>query len=100
MALSKDEQDQLDALQRKASEPDEDEYDIEIWDETGAGAKVPYRKAKTWLQRFGIDMPEPPPEGTENPEGEGKPTPKAKKANASVRPVGVPQRFFGGKQAS
>lgn len=100
MALSKDEQEQLDALTRKAAESEDDDFDIEIWDENGAGAKVPYRKGKTWLQRFGIDV-EPASEGTEDTETEtGKNAPKTKKANASVKPIGVSQRYFGGNKAS
>jgi hypothetical protein len=63
MALTPDEQAALDALTKKAAETDEDDFHIEIWDETGAGAKVPYSKGKTWLQRFGIDLPvEPAPD--------------------------------------
>jgi hypothetical protein len=93
MALSKDEQTQLDALTRKASEPDE-EFDIEIWDETGAGAKVPYSKGRSWLNRFGIDLPTEPPE-TE-PESEPK-APKARQPKAQPGPTtsNVTQRYFG-----
>lgn len=99
MALSKDEQAALEALQRKASEPDE-EFDIEIWDETGAGAKVPYSKGRSWLARFGIDMPEPAPES--EPEPEGKPASKArtKPGPTSTSQGNVTQRYFGKDKAS
>ena len=72
MALSKDEQAQLDALTRKASEPDED-FSIEIWDETGAGAKVPYSKGRSWLNRFGIDLPDTPADEPDEPKPASKP---------------------------
>lgn len=91
MALSKDEQAQLDALTRKATEPDED-FDIEIWDDTGAGAKVPYSKGRTWLNRFGIDLPTEAPES--EPEPEGKPAPKARK-QPGPQTSNVTQRYFG-----
>jgi len=75
MPLSDDERQQLEALMAKDQEPDPDDYDIEIWDETGAGAKVPYRKGKTWLQRFGIDLPEQPPKPDKTDKPEAKPEP-------------------------
>jgi hypothetical protein len=65
MALSPEQKAQLEELTRLANEPDEDDFDIEIWDETGAGAKVPYHKGKTWLQRFGIDLPLPDASGSD-----------------------------------
>lgn len=95
MGLSKEEQDQLDALTAKANEPDEDDFDIEIWDEKGAGAKVPYRKGKTWLQRFGIDLPETPEDDeTQAP----KKTPG--KTTTGEASGGHAQRYFGNKRAS
>jgi hypothetical protein len=98
MGLSEEEKAQLERLTAKAKEPDDDDFEIEIWDNTGAGAKVPYRKGKSWLQRFGIDLPE-------TPEGEeGEPEPKArrggKQAGGSDN-VTHATKYFGGKnQAS
>lgn len=93
MALSKDEQAQLDALTRKASEPDED-FSIEIWDETGAGAKVPYSKGRTWLNRFGIDLPDVEAE----PEGDDKPAPKPRAVkSAPAGDEGHAAKYFGNK---
>lgn len=94
MALTEDERKQLEALQAKESEPDaDDDFDIEIWDENGAGAKVPYSKGRKWLARFGIDVEEPSSEdaGTTNGDA-GKPT-KTKPATRE----GTPQRYFGSK---
>jgi hypothetical protein len=57
MALSKEEQEQLDALTAKANAPEEDEdFEMEIYDGS-KGARVPYRKGRSWLQQnFGIDL--------------------------------------------
>lgn len=92
MALSKEEQDTLDALTAKASEPDADDFAIEIWDETGAGAKVPFSQGKTWLARFGIGVETPAPD--EGKPDKGKPKPAA----ADAAPDGV-LRHFGRKPA-
>lgn len=95
MALSREEQDQLDALQRKAQEADDDDnFDVEIWDETGAGAKVPYRKGKSWLQRFGIDV-EPPADDSSN---DDKSDSKSKPKNDKQDRPGPAGRYFGAKK--
>jgi hypothetical protein len=72
MPLSDDEKAQLAALQAKENEPDED-YQIEIWDETGAGAKLPFSQGRTWLQRFGIGVPEPTEDEPKTPKGKAAP---------------------------
>lgn len=88
MALSDEEKAQLDALTKKANEPEPEDFSIEIWDETGAGAKVPYSQGKSWLQRFGIGLDEPEPEAEP-----GKP--KAVKTDDKQPPA---QRYFGSKK--
>lgn len=98
MALTDEEKAQLAALQKKESEPDDSDFDIEIWDETGAGAKVPYRKGRTWLQRFGIDL-DPEPEGEGEGEGEGqaasgKPRGSSAKGQANVTHAA---KYFGNR---
>jgi hypothetical protein len=93
MALSKDEQATLDALNAKATEPEED-FSIEIWDESGAGAKVPYSKGRSWLARFGIDVEAlPSPEAEEGTSGT-----KAKPAANSKDTVVT--RHFGPKKSA
>jgi len=72
MALTDDEKQTLEALQKKASEPEPDAFDIEIWDETGAGAKVPYSKGRQWLARFGIDVEPPKPEDVKDDKTDDK----------------------------
>lgn len=94
MALSKDEQAQLDALTAKASEPDAEDFSIEIWDETGAGAKVPFSQGKQWLSRFGIGVEAPAPDAETDPKGPKKTAPKTDEG----RPDNVATRHFGPKK--
>jgi hypothetical protein len=82
MALTDDEKQLLERLTAKQNEKDDDDFDVEIWDEKGAGARVPYRKGKTFLQRFGIDV--------EPPAKDDKPEPDKDKPGAATR-------YFGGK---
>ena len=62
MALTPEQQEQLDELNRLSQEPDDDEeYEIEIYSSDGSGARLPYKKGKSWLQKtFGIDMGDAP----------------------------------------
>lgn len=57
-------QEQMDAL---AAEDDDDDYEIEIYSPGGHGARLPYRKGKSWLaENFGIDadtLQKPGPDG-------------------------------------
>lgn len=87
MGLSKEEKEQLEALTRKANEPDEDDrYEIEI----GSGdkyARVPYRKGRGFLQEhFGIDLdPSPESDDDQDPAAErdnGKGKDKAQRSKA------------------
>lgn len=98
MALTPDEKAMLDKLTQKANEPDADDFDIEIWDETGAGARVPYHKGKAWLQKFGIDLPEEPAADAGD-QGQGKPAKPASGGAAPVDTGGTAQRYFGPQRA-
>jgi hypothetical protein len=62
MALTPEQQEQLDELNRLSQEPDDDEeYEIEIYSSDGSGARLPYKKGKSWLQKtFGIDIGDAP----------------------------------------
>jgi hypothetical protein len=94
MALTPEEKATLDALTQKANQPDEDDFDIEIWDETGAGAKVPYHKGRKWLERFGIDLPIPDAVTGTDPK-----SPKVKPEGTGDAPAGdTAQRYFGGNR--
>lgn len=84
MALSEEQQAQLDELNRLANEPDDDDdFEIEIYSSDGSGARLPYRKGKSWIQKtFGIDVDPLKPSddktpakgGTKKPTGDGEPT--------------------------
>jgi hypothetical protein len=97
MALSPEEQSQLDALTAKQSQPDDSDFDIEIWDETGAGARVPYSKGRSWLNRFGIDMPEEPPADQAGEGDQAQPVKGAPRGKAAAQRGTVAQGYFGKK---
>lgn len=72
--LTPEQAQQLKDLQAQADAPDEDDYDVEIWD-GDKGARVPYSKGRGWLSKtFGIDLGDPP--AADDP---GKPDAKAGK---------------------
>lgn len=93
MPLSDEEKATLEALTKKANEPDEDDFAIEIWDETGAGAKVPFSKGQDWLRRFGIGVEPPADDKTSKP----KP---ADSSGQGDKPAPPAQRYFGSKKVS
>ncbi len=101
MALTPEEKATLESLTEKANQPDEPDEYVEIWDETGAGAKVKRASAKTWLQRFGIDLDEiTGEEETENPKSE-KRTGGRRAAPIQTDNVTHAAKYFGNKnQAS
>jgi len=94
MALSKEEQEQLDALTAKASAPEEEEdFEMEIYDGP-KGARVPYRKGRKWLQdNFNIDLdPDPASEADDDgkdsaAKNDGKPG-KAQSGKPDPEPAG------------
>lgn len=94
MALSPEEQAQLDALTAKATATEDDDFDVEIWDGEGNGARVPYRKGKSWLQKFGIDLPEPTEETDE-----AKPATRPKGKTTQDGNVTHAAKYFGTKNA-
>ena len=58
--LTDAQQKQLDELTALASAPDEEDFEVQIW-EGDKGAQVPYSKGRSWLQKtFGIDLGDPP----------------------------------------
>jgi hypothetical protein len=73
--LTPEQAQQLKDLQAQADAPDDEDFDVEIWD-GDKGARVPYSKGRSWLGKtFGFDLGDPPAidEGTE-----GKPAKAAK----------------------
>lgn len=98
MALSKDEQDQLDALTAKAQQADEDDDNepIEIWDKEGNGARLPAKHGREWLESHGFVAARKAPDdsGSDNgDDGNGD----AKKPRGKTTPAraGAAQRYFG-----
>lgn len=79
---------QLRELEQLRDSPDPaDDFDIEIWDDSGKGARVPYSKGRPWVQRiFGIDLDEDKPEDEAG--DESKPEQDGKPAGADVRRFG------------
>jgi hypothetical protein len=85
--LTPEQQKQLDELAALRDAPDESsDFEIEIWSGDGNGARVPYSKGRTWLQKnFGIDL-DPPADPQTDPNA--PPDPEAGKQ----RPSG---KYFG-----
>jgi len=64
-------------LERQLKEDDEaeDDFEIEIGNASGEYARVPYRKGKGFLARFGLDaddLPKQDPEGAPEDKPKGK----------------------------
>lgn len=70
--LSKEERAELEQRLRDDDAEGDDDYEVEI----GTGdnyTRVPYSKAKSWLQKtFGIDLDEQPQDDTPEDKGKGK----------------------------
>lgn len=70
--------DEFNARMAEPEGPDEDDFDIEIFTPEGHGARLPYRKGRTYLaQHFGIDVGDIPPGagasgGQQPPQQQGK----------------------------
>jgi hypothetical protein len=68
--LNDDEKSLLDKLLKKQDEPDDDDFEVELWN-GDKGAKLPFSKARKFLSdAFGVDLGEPPDAG--EAEGDGK----------------------------
>jgi hypothetical protein len=93
MALSAEEQAQLDALTEKANAKDpEPDFEMEIYDGP-KGARVPYSKGRKWLQdNFNIDLdPDPASEAGDDgkdpaAKNQGKPGTKSTKESGGKDP--------------
>ena len=71
--LSPEQAKQLKELTDLANAPDDEDFEVEIFDGE-KGARVPYSKGRSWLQKtFGIDLGEPPADEEEEDGEEGKP---------------------------
>jgi hypothetical protein len=89
--------------QKQAAESQDEDYDVEIWDEKGKGARVRRSHAKPFLQSLGIDLdPEPDPNsGDKGGDGKGGDTSKSNRtstgrqstSNATSGSTGVRKYF-------
>jgi hypothetical protein len=89
--LSDDQEKQLnDLLAMREAPDDDDDFEIEIYDGS-KGARVPYRKGKSFLsQHFGIDLEAPPAESAPPADAGGGKAPKK-----SEKTPAVSSRYFG-----
>jgi hypothetical protein len=83
--LTPEQAQQLKDLQAQADAPDDEDFDVEIWD-GDKGARVPYSKGRSWLSKtFGFDLGDAPADDGD----EGKPAGKdAPPDDGSVRRFG------------
>ena len=92
----------LNAKRAKEQETQSDEdYDVEIWDESGKGARVRRSHAKPFLQSLGIDL-DPESDGSDDDNGgDGKGGSSSKsgrqssgKQSANAQTGGVARKYF------
>lgn len=94
---------QIDALTADLAnaEDDGDDYEVEIWDGEGKGARVPYSRARSYLQEhFGIGL-DPPATDPSDDSGTDDTAGKAKGKGRTNPPAtsGTATRYFGKRQA-
>lgn len=85
--------------QSEAENAASEDYDVEIWDEKGRGARVKRSHAKPFLQSLGIDLdpdPEPDNSGGDGKANSGtKSTGKTNKSSGNSAPTsGVARKYF------
>jgi hypothetical protein len=96
--LSDEQQRQLDELTALQNQPDESdsEFEIEIWNDKGSGARIPYTKGSGWLEReFGITLDKPADPNGGDPNA---PDPNAPDPESTARPR-TSGKYFGGNRA-
>jgi hypothetical protein len=109
LATRKEIEDQIAALQAEADEMgEEDEFDVEIWNEKGEGARLPHGQTTRWLKNkfpelFDPDEPDP---DADNQDSDGKGNtpksgtkPRGKVAPSGNQRTGTATRYFGKRPA-
>jgi hypothetical protein len=76
-------------------EKSEEDYDVEVWDKDGRGARVRRSHARPFLQTLGIDL-DPKPD-TETDTDKTKDKGKAKPTGSTTAPGPVTKRYFSPK---
>lgn len=111
MATRKEIEDQIAALQAEADQMgEEDEFDVEIWNEKGEGARLPHGQTTRWLRSkfpelFEPDQPDPDADAdNQDANGKGNTAKSGSKSRRTVAPTGsagasTAQRYFGKRPA-
>lgn len=87
--------------EKEAAENSDEDYDVEVWDEKGRGARVRRSHAKPFLQTLGIDV-DPEPNGDDGDNGgDGKGGNSSKSSrqstgrqSANAQTGGVARKYF------
>jgi len=87
--------------EKEAAASQDEDYDVEIWDEKGRGARVRRSHAKPFLQSLGIDT-DPEPNGNDDDkggDGKGGNPPKSNrqssgKQSSNSQTGGVARKYF------
>lgn len=103
---------QIQALQDEADQMgEESEFDVEIWNEKGEGARLPHGQTTRWLKTKFPELfdPDPDPNDPDNgstddgktnpPKRGGKPAGKVPAANSGTRQGSTATRYFGKRPA-
>lgn len=110
MATRKEIEDQIAALQAEADNMgEEDEFEVEIWNEKGEGARLPHGQTTRWLRSKFPDLFDPDPDPTDNPDepDKGKGTtggPRRRSGQGTTPPAtgartGTANKYFGKRPA-
>ena len=95
--LSAEQQAQLDQLMALQNEPDESDsdFEIEVWNGQGNGARIPYSKGAGWLEKeFGITL-DKPADPNADPNAQD---PNAQDPESTAKPR-TSGKYFGGQRA-
>lgn len=77
--LTPDEAKALESLLAKKDAPDQEDFEVEIFD-GDKGTRLPYSKGRSWLQtHFDIDLGEPPDGDADEGGADDKPAPPENK---------------------
>jgi hypothetical protein len=86
---------------------DGEEFDVEIWNEKGEGARLPHGQTTRWLRNKFPELfdPEPDPDADNDADNDGKTNPPKRGGKPAARSVGSGQRsgtagkYFGKRPA-
>jgi hypothetical protein len=108
MSSRKEIEDQIAALQAEADQmgDGDDEYEVEIWNEKGEGARVPHSQGKNWLAaKFPELFPSDPADNADTDgqsstnAGKSKPAGKVAPGSTGTVRTGTATKYFGKRPA-